>query len=118
MKRLDKKTRLELGRRYALKEITLDEAVKTYGVHKSTVWVARKDWLARGQAMAAQAMADRHDELQQGFGDVEKPRPEKNHPERPPVDHAYVATLEEECTRLNTEVRTLQKIVMTLGRAL
>lgn len=103
MTRLDKTRRIELGRRYALNELTLDEAVKEYGVHKSTVWAARKDYL-RERAIDDTPAVDK--------------TASTGKPERPPVDHAYVTTLEEECTRLNTEVRTLQKIVMTLGRAL
>ena len=117
MTRLSKEKRLELGRRYAEKEITLDDAVKEYGVHKSTVWAAVKDW----KSVPRIGGQDVHDLLQKGFGVVEKAAPDKveaTGPTRPPVDHAYVDRLEAENEHLHDEVRTLQKLLMVVGRTL
>ena len=66
MARMDPKRKLELGRRYALKEITVKQACEEYGCHKSVVWDARKKWLEQ------QAPVDTHDDYQKGFGAVEK----------------------------------------------
>lgn len=101
MPNMDPRRKLEMGRRVALKEITTKQAVEEYGCKNNVVWDARRKWLQQNTPQT-----------------VALPVKETTRPERPPADHALLDALEEENHRLHDEVRTLQKILMTVGRAL
>lgn len=105
MTKMDPKKKAEMGRRVALKEITTRQACIEYGCKDNVVWAARRKWLAEN--------GPREPELPMDAAPVKTDRPE-----RPPVDHARLDALEDENAALHDEVRTLQKIIMTLGRAL
>lgn len=105
MARMDPKRKLELGRRVALKEITAQQAAEEYGCHISLAWDARKKWLDQNTPKADPLGGP--------------PAVSVSVNVKPAEDLVKrLSGLEDENTRLHDEVRVLQKIVMTLGRAL